>query len=164
MNIYLTLAHDGAQYVECTPERLAELGVEPSVVLSAVKSFLSKAIDDRAEALRLTLITPGSGQAMEYQEAYSQAVAALADPAKATAARFPMLAVTVGSEIDPQTGAPAVDVLGVARSVAAGYDAYLVAGAAIRGVRLNGKVKVGQAASVADAEAAFAAIDWTLSA
>jgi hypothetical protein len=133
---------------------------DDAVDFSAVKAALSRRIDGTAEAIRLKLITPGSGQAMEYQEAYSQAQAALNATGTVKPADYPMLAATIGVDIDPDTGKPAKDVLGVARSVKAAYEGYLQAGAAIRGARLLGKAEVGAAVDVTTALAVFAAIKW----
>lgn len=128
--------------------------------LASLKAALSKRIDEDAEELRLTLITPGSGQAMEYREAYAQARSALNATGTVKASDYPMLAVTIGVDIDPDTGKPATDVLGVARSVAAAYEAYLQAGAAIRGVRLLSKAEIAAASDADHAQAVFAAIQW----
>jgi hypothetical protein len=128
--------------------------------LGAFKSSLNRQIDDAAEAIRLKLITPGSGQAMEYQEAYAQAQAALAATGTVKPTDYPMLAATIGVDIDPDTGKPAKDVLGVARSVKAAYEGYLQAGAAIRGARLLGKAEIGAAADVVTALTVFSAIKW----
>jgi hypothetical protein len=128
--------------------------------LPVLKAAFSRQIDADAEALRLTLITPGSGQAMEYQETYAQARAALAAAEPVTAFDYPMLAATVGVDVDPQTGKPATDVLGVARSVKAAYEAYLRAGAAIRGARLLAKAEIDAASDADQARAVFAAITW----
>ncbi|MFB0491937.1 hypothetical protein ABIE45_004523 [Methylobacterium sp. OAE515] len=134
--------------------------VDAPVDLPAFKAGLKAQIDAAAEALRLTLITPGSGQAMEYQEAYAQARAALQATGDVNASDYPMLAVTIGVDIDPQTKKPATDVLGVARSVKAAYEAYLQAGAAIRGARLLAKAEIEAAADAELAQAVFAAIKW----
>lgn len=130
------------------------------VGLAPLKGMLKAQVDATAEALRLTLITPGSGQAMEYQEAYAQAQAALAVSGTVKASDYPMLAATIGVDIDPETGKPAADVLGVARSVKAAYEAYLQAGAAIRGARLLAKAEIDAAADAITAQAVFAAIQW----
>jgi hypothetical protein len=131
-----------------------------AALLSMTKAGLKKAVDDQAEALRLTLITPGSGQAMEYQEAYAQAQAALGASGAVKPTDYPMLAATIGVDFDPDTGKAATDVLGVARSVKAAYEAYLMAGAAIRGARLLAKAEIEAAADADLAQAAFAAIKW----
>ncbi|MGU3386944.1 hypothetical protein ACLBYG_20705 [Methylobacterium sp. D53M] len=133
--------------------------------LQGVKSSLKAQVDAEAEALRLTLITPGSGQAMEYQEAYAEAVqvdAAMKANASATfdPAAFPMLAASLGFDLDPQTGKATTDIPGEARAVLAAYDAYQKAGAAIRGVRLRAKAAIDEAADAASASAAAAAIVW----
>lgn len=133
--------------------------------LVGLKTVLKGLVDGAAEALRLTLITPGSGQAMEYQEAYSEAVAVetalQANPgATFDRAKFPMLSASIGFDLDPGTGTPTVDVPGEARAVLAAYEAYQRAGAAIRAVRLAGKAGIDAAADEAAARAALAAIVW----
>lgn len=133
--------------------------------LAAYKADLKDQVDAAAEALRLSLITPGSGQAMEYQETFNEAVLVsntlAATPGSAIdAAKFPMLSASVGLDTDPSTGKPTVDVTGEARAVLAAYDTYQSAGAAIRGVRLRGKAAIDAANDVAGAQAAYAAIAW----
>jgi hypothetical protein len=137
----------------------------PPPALDALKALLKAQVDAKAEALRLTLITPGSGQAMEYQEAYAEAVqvdAAVKANAGATfdPAAYPMLAASLGYDLDPTTGKPTTDIAGEARAVLAAYDAYQRAGAAIRGVRLKAKAAIDAAADAASATAAFEAIIW----
>lgn len=128
--------------------------------LDALKAGFKARIDETAEALRLKLITPGSGQAMEYQEAYAQAQAALNATGTVKPSDYPMLAATVGVDIDPQGGKPAADVLGVARSVKAAYEAFLGVGAAIRGARLLAKAEIDAAPDADHARAVFAAVQW----
>ncbi|MGF3028015.1 hypothetical protein ACQVP2_35145 [Methylobacterium aquaticum] len=152
---------DGRRHVDITPEQAEATGVAPDMVLSAVKAHLHALVDAQAEALRSRVVTPGAGQALEYQEAQAQAAAALAGGASsATAERYPMLAVTVGIDIDPQTGEPAADILGVARGVQAARGAWLAIGVAIRGARLKGKAAIGAATTLDEAIAAHAAIAW----
>ncbi|GEP11823.1 hypothetical protein [Methylobacterium gnaphalii] len=151
----------GTQYIAATLAQLAERGVAPADVLALAKRTLTEDVDARAEALRLSIATPGAGQAMEYQETQAQAFAALqASPASVTPAAYPMLAASIGIDIDPSTNAPATDVLGVARAVQKAYAAWLAAGAAIRGARLHGKAAIEAAATPAAAAQAFDAIDW----
>ncbi|WP_426313832.1 hypothetical protein ACN9MF_20170 [Methylobacterium fujisawaense] len=128
--------------------------------LAVLKADLKAQVDAKAEALRLTLITAGSGQAMEYQEAYAQAQAALSAAGPVQASDYPMLAATIGVDIDPDRGNPAADVLGVARSVKAAYEAFLRVGAAIRGARLLAKVEIDAAPDADLARAVVAAIKW----
>lgn len=128
--------------------------------LVALKADLKARVDAEAEALRLTLITAGSGQAMEYQEAYAQAQAALAVAGTVKASDYPMLAATIGVDIDPDSGKPAADALGVARSVKAAYEAFLKVGASIRGARLLAKAEIDAAPDADLAHAVVAAIKW----
>ncbi len=81
-------------------------------------------------------------------------------PSSATAEKYPMLAATIGTDIDPETGAAATDILGVARSVQAARDAWLAIGSAIRGTRLKAKAAIDAAATVEAAQAAFDAVEW----
>lgn len=131
----------------------------PERDLAAVKGSLKQTVDERAEALRLKLITPGSGQAMEYVEAQRQAQAALSD-ADPTVEKYPMLAASIGLDSDPQTGEAAIDVVGVARSITAARDAWNRAGAAIRSVRLTAKAAIDEAGTIEAAEAALDAVVW----
>ena len=71
-----------------------------------------------------------------------------------------MLAATIGIDIDPETKAPATDILGVARGVVAAGDAWLAIGTRIRTARLKGKAAIEAADSIEAARAAFDAIDW----
>lgn len=137
----------------------------PPVDLGALKARLKTQVDADAEALRLTLITPGSAQAMEYQEAYAEAVqvdAAVKANANATfdPAAFPMLAASLGYDLDPETGKATTDIPGEARAVLAAYDAYQKAGAAIRATRLKGKAAIDAAATAPAAQGAFDAVAW----
>ncbi|ACL55617.1 hypothetical protein [Methylobacterium nodulans] len=158
--VAIDLTHAGLSYRGHDVPALRRAGVPEPVILAAVKDLLQAGIDADAEALRARLASPGAGQAMEYQEAAAQAAAALTAPGSATADAYPMLAATVGIDIDPETGAPAVDVLGVARAVAAASARWLTAGAAIRKARLTGKAAVAAAATPEAAQAARVEIIW----
>ncbi|WP_342106277.1 hypothetical protein [Methylobacterium sp. SI9] len=160
----LTLDVAGTGYRGAT---LGELQAAPwslpeADLLPAVKGVLKGWIDDHAETLRLSLITPGSGQAMEYQEAQreSAAILALADTTKADAADYPMLAASVGTSVDPTTGKPTVDIPGEARAVDAARKGWVAAGAAIRDTRLKGKAAIEKAGTIEDACAAVDAVAW----
>lgn len=156
----LTFAHEDLTYVNRSAADLLSIKVPESVILPALAGRLKSAVDDKAEALRLSAVTGGSGQAMEYQEAQTQAFAVLADPKDASAEKYPMLAATIGFDIDPDTKAPATDVVGVARSVVAAYTAWVGFGSAIKSARIKGKAAIDKAGSIADAAAAFEAIEW----
>lgn len=158
--IEIPVEHDGLSYRGQALAQLQRAGLPAPVILAAVQSVLRAAVDAKAEALRSSIATGGAGQAMEYQEAQAQAFAALAAPDGATAEQYPMLAASVGIDIDPSTGEPAVDILGAARSVRAAYGFWLAAGAGIRKARLSGKKAIDEAATVEAAAAACDAVVW----
>lgn len=138
----------------------------PPVDLATLKIQLKARVDAAAEAARLQVITAGSGQAMEYQEAYAEAVQVYTT-LKATPdatfdpAAFPMLSASIGLDTDPQTGQPTTDVAGEARAVLTAYDAYQRVGAAIRGARLRAKAAIDAAADAEAAQAAFGAVTFS---
>ncbi len=158
--MHLNFTSGGVVYIDAGLDYLRELAVPSADILIAAKAALSARVDADAEALRLKVLTAGAGQAIEYQEAAAQAFAALTDPATASAAKYPMLAASIGIDTDPQTKAPAADVLGVARSVVAAYSGWVALGSEIRRVRLSSKAVIAGAASIEDAQAAFDAIAW----
>ena len=156
----LALSYGGVAYGNSTPDALASAGVPADVILAAVKAVLAVRVDAVAEALRSAIVTSGTGQAMEYQQAQVEAFDALAATSAPAAGTYPMLEASIGIDIDPSTGKAATDVLGVARSVKAAFSAWLAIGAAIRGARLRGKDQIEAATTVEAAIAAFAAITW----
>lgn len=156
----LDFTSSAGRHVGMTAAALHAHGVPAGAVLAGFQAGLSGLVDARAEALRQALLSPGSGQAMEYQEVHRQALAALDAPAAATAPAYPMLAATIGIDTDPETGALATDVLGVARAAVAAYDGWVEAGAAIRAVRLGAKAEIRAATTLEAAEAAYLAVQW----
>ncbi|NLS02332.1 hypothetical protein HGP14_02970 [Rhizobium sp. P32RR-XVIII] len=134
---------------------LAPYGVY--LTLSALKECLKHALDKAAEIERLRCITPGSGQAMEYQQAAAEAgllLAALAaDPGHVpSAADYPMLAASLG--IDGETLAD------VATTVAAMHAQWQAIGSAIRATRLAAKREIDLAQTVGAAKEVAGAVDW----
>ena len=156
----LTVSANGMTYVHMPASTMLSKAVPESAVLPVFSAALDALVDRKAEAMREGLMTPGIGQAMEYQEAQAEAAAALSAPSNASAVLYPMLAASIGVDIDPSTKAPATDVLGVARAVNATHDAWVTAGAAIRKARLGGKAAIDAAGTVAAAAAAYSAIVW----
>jgi hypothetical protein len=157
----LSFSTPTGRHVGMTAAALLAHGVPAAEVLAGFRDFLCTRVDAQAEALRLAVLSPGAGQALEYQEAQAQARAALAGPpAEATPVRYAMLAASIGIDRDPQSGALAADGLGVARAVVAAYGAWLEVGAAIRGARLAGKAAIAAAPTLPEAEAAYAAVAW----
>jgi len=149
------------QYVSCGPEidqgwmYDGEEFSPPEAIappdLAMVKKYQCDVVDARAETERLKYITPGSGQAMTYQQKADEARRFVAAEAP-VAADYPMLSGEVGVTAD--------DIAGVAAVVKAAHEGWQVIGAAIEGVRLRAKKAINQAATVEDAEAAAGAVAW----
>jgi hypothetical protein len=121
------------------------------------KASATRAVDDEAERRRLTYLTPGSGQALVYQEKRREAEAALAAFSEAGGqpvdpAEFPLLAA--------ELGITASDLQGVAQAVMSTALAWTQVAAAIEGTRLKAKRDIDAATSAAQVEAILAAITW----
>lgn len=99
--------------------------------LEEAKADAKRAIDERAEEIRTLVLTPGAGQAMEYQAA--------AEEAKAFAAGedrdYPMLQAAVDAGTDESLA-------GAAQNVADASRRWQALGARIRRARLAGKAAV----------------------
>ena len=103
------------------------------------KDRAKRAIDGAAEAARGKYITLGAGQAMEYMEAYQQALVKLSNPN----ASVPMVAADVVAGVQRRgAGRPVNNELDAAQSIVEAYGDWLQVGAVIRRVRLGGKALV----------------------
>lgn len=140
----------------------AVVEVAPAAVqldLGAVKTALRAQVDADAAAARLKYITAGAGQAMEYQAVTTEAERIAGDQAPVLA-DYPMLAASIGIDLDPQTGAPATDLQGAARSVMAAAAQWSAVGAEIRRVRLAAKDAIGKAPDETAARLVAASVAW----
>lgn len=117
--------------------------------LAALKAQLAAQIDHDAEAARLRFITPGAGQAMEYQATEAEARRYLIDPS----GPFPFLAAEVQAQ-----GAPAT-LASVAAEVVALADAWAAIGSEIKRLRRAAKLAVEVAPTAAEARQA-AQVTW----
>jgi hypothetical protein len=118
--------------------------------LSALKVALKSQIDEAAERERLKYITPGSGQALEYQQAAAEATILLAaiasDPQhEPDPDDYPMLMASIG--LDGET------LMVVATTVATMHRQWQAVGSAIRSARLAAKKAIDEAPDEAAARA-----------
>lgn len=120
--------------------------------LDGLKTALSTKVDQDAETQRLLHITPGAGQAMEYDQVAVDAAAFAALTVPHEPGMFPMLESTVGVEADTIEEVAAI-VLGMN----AGWKQI---GAAIRRARIEAKQAIQVAETHDDARAVYAAINW----
>lgn len=119
--------------------------------LSDIKAGLKMAIDSAAETERLKYITPGTGQAMTYQQKVAEAqgykAATIPKPED-----YPILASEVGIT------APTLSE--VADTVLAAYRQWQQIGAMIEAIRLGAKRDIDAAETEAAARAVVEAIVW----
>ena len=123
---------------------------EPEL-LSVIKVALRQHIDAQAEVERLKYITPGTGQAMTYQQkvAEAQAFKAASNPEPKD---YPILA----SEVD--ITAPTLSE--VADTVLTAYRQWQQIGAMIEAIRLGAKRDIDASATEAAARAVVDSISW----
>lgn len=120
------------------PRRVA---VPPS--LEAAKKHAVNDIDSAAEQARNRYLTAGSGQAMEYEAAYQEALRYVS----AQGGAYPMLAADVAAGLSP-------DLETTAGTVIAMRQQWEQVGAAIRQMRLAGKQAVNAAQTQSEVAAA----------
>ena len=118
--------------------------------LAALKVAAAADIDAQAERLRLTLITPGAGQALVYERKRAEAVR-MAGDADPQPADYPLLAAEVGI-----TAPSLVEVGAAVRAMASDW---IAAAAAIEAVRLRAKAAIA-AATTPPALRAAAQVTW----
>ncbi|MDQ7831404.1 MAG: hypothetical protein RDU30_06715 [Desulfovibrionaceae bacterium] len=125
--------------------------------LDAVKAAALAAIDAEAERRRLLVLTPGAGQALEYQHTAEEAARAVAAPDPLPAAAYPFLAAeqealmaTIGE----------VSLRDVAVAVLVDRAAWMAYGASIKAVRRRAKLLVRMATDAAAVATATSGIAW----
>jgi len=119
--------------------------------LATLKTNLCAQIDQQAETIRDTYITPGSGQAMVYQEKSDEAKELQSDPSP-DPANYPILSASVGIE--------GSTIQEVASLVLATKAAWTIVAAAIETARLGGKSLVNAASTMDAANAVYNSITW----
>jgi hypothetical protein len=125
--------------------------LNPAPPLAEARKAACARIDARAEAVRNTVLTPGSGQMAAYQAKEAQATAYLQD-ADPTEAEYPDLYNEVGITADT--------VHEVAMAVLAAAETWRIFGRAVEKARLAGKKAVYAATDLAGIAAAEAGIVW----
>lgn len=127
--------------------------------LPELRAQMASRIDAEAEAARHRWITPGAGQAMEYQATQAEADAYLAAHASPggvpTASAWPWLAAEQAAR------GSGVTLLELAEEVIALRDAWVTAGSQIKALRRAAKIAIGAATTPAEIRAA-AQVNWPL--
>jgi hypothetical protein len=127
--------------------------------LAALKQQLLSRVDAAAEAARLRFITPGAGQALEYQatEREARAYVAAGSPLPFDGAAYPFLEAERQAIFDA-TG-PLLTGAEIAAMVIANADAWAATGAEIKRLRRSAKLLIEQATTPQAARAA-AQVAW----
>ncbi|MDQ7832025.1 MAG: hypothetical protein RDU30_09845 [Desulfovibrionaceae bacterium] len=125
--------------------------------LDAVKAAACAAIDAEAERRRLAVLTPGAGQALEYQHTAEEAARAVAAPDPLDTAAYPFLAAEQAALADT---VGVVSIRDVAEAVLADRAAWMSYGAAVKERRRRGKLLVRAATSHLAVLAETAGIVW----
>ncbi|NDY56766.1 hypothetical protein G3N56_08415 [Desulfovibrio sulfodismutans] len=158
----LTVAVLGTKFPNGTkivsrPENAPAPAGGASESLETAKAAACAAIDAEAERRRLMVLTPGQGQAMEYQHTAEEAARAVAAPDPLDPAAYPFLAAeqeallaTIGE----------VGLRDVAVAVLTDRAAWMAYGAAIKAVRRRAKLQIREAADVAAVAAVELGIEW----
>lgn len=107
--------------------------------LAESQAHARRKVDEAAEAVRIRYLTPGSGQALEYEAAHREAERRL----QGIAGTYPMLQADVDAGL-------AVDLDDAATLVVQTRAQWETLGAVIRTIRLGAKHQIGQAQTQAD--------------
>lgn len=129
--------------------QVAESG-PPPVDLQEVRDKLLAAVDEQAEQARLLYITPGYGQALEYEQTEREALLFQANGGEAEL--YQMLVAEL--EARQATGEPALTLAAVADEVAAQSASWLAAAATIKRLRRQHKILLNQATTLDELGAA----------
>ena len=127
----------------------------PALNVAQARALAS--IDAAAEAARTLFLTPGSGQALEYQATQADAERAVADPEPLTAAAYPWLEAERLALAAVGTAATLSE---VADLVLQQQAAWTQVGAAIKEIRRTAKMQVAAATTASEVEAVLAALSW----
>jgi hypothetical protein len=120
--------------------------------IDTFKNNAIKAIDIKAENIRLKYITPGAGQAAVYIMKYNEAIEVLKDSAP-DANQYPLTASNIGL--------PGItNIIEAATSVVDQYTAWISIAAMIEDIRLKAKRSIEASNTIENAFNAFTSIDW----
>ena len=122
----------------------------PPVDLEEVRAKLLAAVDEQAEQARLLYITPGYGQALEYEQTEREALLFQAKGGEADL--YPML----GAELEARqaTGEPGLTLAVVAGEIVAQSASWRAAAATIKRLRRQHKILLNQATTLDELGAA----------
>jgi len=131
--------------------RVAPYPIPDFQQLINLQASLCSKVDATAEQIRLKYLTPGSGQAMVYQEKAIEALAIQTDP-NPTNDKYPVLAASLGIE--------GGTLLAVANLVLSIRATWINVATAIEATRLGAKANINAATTIAAANTIYNSIVW----
>ena len=134
---------------------IAGWGIAPN--MPALIKRAQDQVDAAAETARLTFITPGAGQALEYQATQTQALAAAAAADPLDVALYPWL---VAEQSAQAAAGVTVTLRTVATQVITLTNAWETVGAAIKEIRRSAKLQIAAATTEAEIQTVLDAITW----
>lgn len=127
----------------------------PAIEVSRAEGIVM--VDTLAENARLRFITNGSGQALEYQATFDEAIAANAAPDPLDPANYPWLASEQTAQQQAGLNPSLRDVI---NQVMGQRDAWVAAGAAIKEIRRSAKLRIDLANTKGEIDDIINAIVW----
>lgn len=124
--------------------------------LEQLRAQMAAQVDAEAEVARLRFITPGAGQALEYQATEVEATAYVAAH---EAAAGPPAGAWPWLEAEQAASAPGTTLLDVAQLVLSLRDQWVATGSTIKALRRAAKVAI-EAATTPQAIRAAALVEW----
>ena len=134
--------------------------VADTIDISMIKKNACSRIDAAAERLRQRVLTPGSGQCIEYQRTKAEALAAITAAAtgtELTAATYPFLAAEQAALAATTGNVTLLQVAQAVQSDAATTDAQL---AAIKAARRTAKLRIAAATDATGITTAEESVNW----
>ena len=135
------------------------VGSAPAPELDAYKAGATERVDTASESKRMEGLTAGVGQQTEYNQVALEAAAVLQTQGAVTAAEFPLLAASIGSDV-PKTNNENADLRAAALVIQQARSAVYNRGVAIRKERLRLKRSIEAATTVAEIDTILASSQW----
>lgn len=141
--------------------RMTEDGLVPSLPpprdLEQERAKALILVDQQAEFARLRFLTPGAGQALEYEATKQDATRLLAANHEPIASDYPWLAAEQAALGSVGLGRSLRE---IAEAVQSQMDAWTTAGAGVKEVRRAAKLQLSGATTVAEVDTIMAGLSW----
>lgn len=151
LHLFLMAAQDEGKEIRANNDGMP-IAVDPALpALDEYRTMFCARVDAQAEAARTLFLTPGSGQAMTYQEKEREADAILQD-ASPDPDNYPMLTAMIGFDGDTLEE--------VAETIRARRSEWLVIGAEIERIRTDAKHRIKEATTHEEIDTVLTGLTW----